>query len=126
MPIGIVSSRTLFAWKVTAMRRATLALLTATLALGVGACTDLVDGGVVNDEDPLTSANGLSSNGLSGNGLSSNGLAMNGLSSNGLSSNGLSSNGLVMGALTDPIATGDLTRTFFRYLVSCALAANHS
>ena len=108
------------------MRRTALAMLTATFALGIGACTDLTDGSIVNDEDPLTSTNGLSSNGLSSNGLSSNGLAMNGLSSNGLSSNGLSSNGLAMGALRDLSATGDLTRTFFRYLVSCALTPNQS
>ena len=75
----------------------------------------------------MTSSNGLSSNGLSSNGLSSNGLSSNALSSNALSSNALSSNALVMQAAsrTRP-ATGDLTRMFFRYLISCALAPNHS
>jgi len=90
------------------------------------ACTDASEQGIVNDEDPLTSENGLSSNGLSSNGLSSNGLSSNALSSNGLSSNGLSSNALVMQALRDQTGTGDLTRMFFRYLVSCALPTNHS
>jgi hypothetical protein len=90
------------------------------------ACTDTSDPGIVNDEDPLISENGLSSNGLSSNGLSSNGLSSNGLSSNGLSSNALSSNALVMGALRDQSGTGDLTRLFFRYLISCALGPNHS
>jgi GLTT repeat (6 copies) len=108
------------------MRRTTLLLLSLVLATGTAACTDLGDQDVVNADDPLTSENGLSSNGLSSNGLSSNGLSSNGLSSNGLSSNGLSSNGLVMGALRDLSATGPLTRMFFRYLVSCALPANHS
>ena len=108
------------------MHRATLALLTGILATGAVACTDASDQGVVNDEDPLTSSNGLSSNGLSSNGLSSNGLSSNGLSSNGLSSNGLSSNGLVMAALRDQTATGNLTRLFFRYLISCALPTGHS
>jgi hypothetical protein len=108
------------------MRRAALWTLAATLALGAGACTDATDRTIVNNEDPLTSANGLSTNGLSMNGLAMNGLAMNGLSTNGLSMNGLSTNGLVMGALQDPSATGDLTRMFFRYLISCALPANHS
>jgi hypothetical protein len=94
--------------------------------LGATACSDASDPGIVNDEDPLTSANGLSSNGLSSNGLSSNGLSSNALSSNALSSNALSSNSLVMNALRDQTATGDLTRMFFRYLVSCALGPNHS
>jgi hypothetical protein len=101
-------------------------MLTGLLATGTVACTDATDQGIVNDEDPLMSSNGLSSNGLSSNGLSSNGLSSNGLSSNGLSSNGLSSNGLVMTALRDQSGTGDLTRLFFRYLISCALPTGHS
>ena len=108
------------------MRRVPLMLLSCALATGAAACTDGSDPGVVNDEDPLTSENGLSSNGLSSNGLSSNGLSSNALSSNALSSNGLSSNGLVIQALRDQSATGDLTRLFFRYLISCALGPNHS
>jgi hypothetical protein len=108
------------------MRRVALAFLVATLSLGAAGCADVADGTLVNDEDPLTSSNGLSTNGLSTNGLSTNGLATNGLSTNGLSTNGLSTNGLVMGALRDTTATGELTRMFFRYLISCALGANHS
>jgi hypothetical protein len=108
------------------MRRLALAMLTGFLATGIVACTDASDQGIVNDEDPLTSSNGLSSNGLSSNGLSSNGLSSNGLSSNGLSSNGLLSNALVMTPLRDQTATGDLTRLFFRYLISCALPTGHS
>jgi len=103
------------------MRRAPLLFLSCALASASLACTDASEPGIVNDEDPLTSSNGLSSNGLSSNGLSSNGL-----SSNALSSNALSSNALVMQALQDKTATGDLTRMFFRYLISCALAPNHS
>src|ERR1700760_4516319 len=108
------------------MRRVVLATLTGLLATAGVACTDATDQGIVNDDDPLTSSNGLSSNGLSSNGLSSNGLSSNGLSSNGLSTNGLSSNGLVMTALRDQSSTGDLTRLFFRYLISCALPTGHS
>jgi hypothetical protein len=98
------------------MRRTALLLFSGLLATGAVACNDVSDQGIVNDEDPLTSSNGLSSNGLSSNGLSSN----------GLSSNGLSSNGIVMQALRDRSATGDLTRLFFRYLISCALPTGHS
>jgi hypothetical protein len=94
--------------------------------MSAAACSDTPDPGMVNDEDPLTSSNGLSSNGLSSNGLSSNGLSSNGLSSNGLSSNGLSSSPVVMQALRDQSATGTLTRLFFRYLISCALPVGHS
>jgi hypothetical protein len=108
------------------MRRTSLVLLSCALATGALACADSSDPGIVNDEDPLTSENGLSSNGLSSNGLSSNALSSNALSSNALSSNALSSNALVIKALQDPSATGDLTRMFFRYLISCALPTNHS
>jgi hypothetical protein len=108
------------------MRRSQLVLLSCALASASVACTSASDPGIVNDEDPLTAENGLSSNGLSSNGLSSNGLSSNALSSNALSSNALSSNALVMQALQDQSATGDLTRMFFRYLISCALPANHS
>lgn len=108
------------------MRRTSLLLLSCAVATGALACAESSDPGIVNDEDPLTSENGLSSNGLSSNGLSSNGLSSNALSSNALSSNALSSNALVMQALQDPSATGDLTRMFFRYLISCALPPNHS
>jgi hypothetical protein len=108
------------------MRSAHLFLMSCALATSSLACADGSDPGIVNDEDPLMSENGLSSNGLSSNGLTTNGLTTNGLTTNGLSSNGLSSNGLVMNALRDPSATGDLSRMFFRYLVSCALPANHS
>jgi hypothetical protein len=101
-------------------------LLSAVAMGGIAGCTDAPAASVVSDEDPLTSDNGLSSNGLSSNGLSSNGLSSNGLSSNGLSSNGLSSNGYVMSALQDTSPTGDLTRLFFRYLISCALPSGHS
>jgi hypothetical protein len=90
-----------------------------------GAC-GVEDPGIVNDENPLMSANGLTSNGLTSNGLTSNGLTSNGLTSNGLTSNGLTSNGLVMTALRDKTATGDLTRIFFRYLISCALPVGKS
>jgi hypothetical protein len=108
------------------MRRAPLLLFSCALATGSLACTDATEPGIVNDEDPLTSENGLASNGLASNGLASNGLASNALTSNGLASNGLASNGLVIGALRDQSPTGDLTRMFFRYLVSCALPPNHS
>jgi GLTT repeat (6 copies) len=108
------------------MRQAPLLLLSLTLTAGAVACTDASDPGIVNDEDPLTSENGLSSNGLSSNGLSSNGLSSNALSSNALSSNALSSNALVIKALRDQSATGTLTRMFFRYVISCALGPNHS
>lgn len=84
-------------------------------------CTQLRDGQSTSASEPLEAQNGLSSNGLSSNGLSSNGLSSNGLSSNGLSSNGLVSNAYVLSALRDLTATGQLSRTFFRYLVSCAL-----
>lgn len=112
--------------QMTTMRSTQAFLLSCALATGSLACADGSDPGIVNSEDPLTSENGLSSNGLSSNGLSSNGLASNALSSNGLSSNGLSSNGLVMNALRDQNATGDLSRMFFRYLISCALPVSHS
>jgi hypothetical protein len=111
------------------MHRTALVLFSGLLATSAISCTDATDAtsqGVVNDEDPLLSSNGLSSNGLSSNGLSSNGLSSNGLSSNGLISNGLTSNTLVMQALRDQSATGDLTRLFFRYLISCALPTGHS
>jgi GLTT repeat (6 copies) len=108
------------------MRRAPLLLFSCALATGAMACSDLTDAGIVNDEDPLTSENGLTSNGLTSNGLTSNGLTSNGLTSNGLTSNGITSNALVMQALRDQSATGPLSRLFFRYLVSCALGPNHS
>jgi hypothetical protein len=108
------------------MRRVALALLSAALSIGGAGCADVADGTLVNDEDPLTSANGLSTNGLSTNGLATNGLATNGLATNGLATNGLATNGLVLAALRDTTATGDLTRMFYRYLISCALPTNHS
>ena len=108
------------------MRRAAAFLLSGTLALGAAGCRDASEPDFVNDEDPLTSSNGLSSNGLSSNGLSSNGLSSNGLSSNGLSTGSISSNATVMTALRDQTPTGDLSRLFFRYLVSCALPTGHS
>jgi hypothetical protein len=100
--------------------------MTSVLLTGSVACTNAPDVGVVNVRDALTSENGLSSNGLSSNGLSSNGLSSNGLSSNGLSSNGLAASAAVMSALRDTSPTGDLTRTFFAYLISCALPSGHS
>jgi hypothetical protein len=108
------------------MRSTPRLMLSCALVTTSLACTDASDVGIVNDEDPLTSENGLSSNGLSSNGLSSNGLSSNALSSNALSSNALSSNALVIQALRDQSPTGDLTRIFFRYLISCALPAGHS
>ena len=72
----------------------------------------------------VVTANGLTSNGLTSNGLTSNGLTSNGLTSNGLTSNGLA--GSTLAALRDKSATGDVTRMFFKYMVSCALPANHS
>jgi hypothetical protein len=108
------------------MRRAPLLLFSCALAGVSMACTDASEPGIVNDEDPLTSENGLSSNGISSNGISSNGISSNALSSNALSSNALSSNALVIAALRDQSGTGDLSRIFFRYLVSCALPPNHS
>jgi hypothetical protein len=75
-------------------------------------------------ESAVTTANGLTSNGLTSNGLTSNGLTSNGLTSNGLTSNGLTTSTLT--ALRDKTAAGDATRMFFRYMVSCALAANKS
>jgi hypothetical protein len=101
-------------------------LVTSILLTGSAACTNAPEVGVVTVRDALTSDNGLSSNGLSLNGLSSNGLSSNGLSSNGLSSNGLMASAAVMSALRDTTATGDLTRTFFAYLISCALPSGHS
>jgi GLTT repeat (6 copies) len=103
------------------MGRPKLLLLAVMLSLGAAACSDVSDQGVVNDEDPLTSENGLASNGLASNGLASNGLA-----SNGLASNGLASNGLVMKALRDTGSAGVLSRMVFRYIISCALGPNHS
>src|SRR5436309_2605148 len=108
------------------MRRTAALLLSSALAFGAAACSDLADTGVVNADDPLTSVNGLSMNGLSMNGLSMNGLSMNSLTSNALSSNSITTNSQVMGTLRDTTPTGDLTRMFFRYLVSCALPVNHS
>ena len=96
------------------MSRAAALLLSGTLALGTlgsTGCRDASEADVVNDEDPLTSANGLTSNGLT---------------SNGLSSGSLANNATVMTALRDQTPTGDLSRLFFRYLVSCALPTGHS
>jgi hypothetical protein len=81
---------------------------------------------MVNDEDPLTSSNGLSINGLASNGLASNGLASNGVASNGLSTGSLANNASVMTALRDQSPTGNLSRLFFRYVVSCSLPTGHS
>jgi hypothetical protein len=103
------------------MRRATVIFLSWTLALGSVGCRDASEAEVVNDEDPLTSINGLTANGLTSNGLTSNGLT-----SNGISSGSLADNSVVMTALRDQTATGDLSRLFFRYLVSCALPTGHS
>jgi hypothetical protein len=108
------------------MRRVPLLLLSCSLVLGTAACTDLTDAGVINDEDPLTSENGITSNGITSNGITSNGITSNGITSNGISSSSLSSNAIVMQALRDQSATGDLSRLFFRYVVSCALPPNHS
>src|SRR6516225_10119020 len=96
------------------MSRAAALLLSGTLALGTlgsTGCRDASEADVVNDEDPLTSANGLTSNGLT---------------SNGLTSGSLANNATVMTALRDQTPTGDLSRLFFRYLVSCALPTGHS
>src|SRR5262249_40101787 len=79
-----------------------------------------------NDEDPLISANGLTANGLTANGLTANGLTANGLTSNGISSGSLANNSVVMTALRDQTPTRDLSRLFFRYLVSCSLPTGHS
>jgi GLTT repeat (6 copies) len=103
------------------MSRSKLLLLPVMLSLGTAACADTSDQGVINDEDPMTSENGLASNGLASNGLASNGLA-----SNGLASNGLASNGLLMAALRDTTTAGTYSRMAFRYMISCALPTGHS
>jgi hypothetical protein len=101
-------------------------VLSCALALGTAACSNLTDAGIVNDEDPLTSENGITSNGITSNGITSNGITSNGITSNGISSSSLSNNAVVMQALRAQTPTGDLSRIFFRYVVSCALPANHS
>ena len=101
-----------------------LLVLCASASLAAAACQG---GGPADDvaigSDAVESANGLTSNGLTSNGLTSNGLTSNGLTSNGLAAGKLVATTLT--ALRDKSATGDLTRTFFRYLVSCALPAGH-
>jgi hypothetical protein len=89
-------------------------------------CTPEGDIDVVNMEDPLTSPNGLTSNGLTSNGLTSNGLTSNGLTSNGLNTAALANNTVVLTALREVSVRGDNTRTFYRYLVSCALPVGKS
>jgi hypothetical protein len=108
------------------MRRAVPLLFSTVLAMGLNACSDLPDTGIVNDEDPLTSENGLTSNALTSNALTSNALTSNALTSNALTSNALTSNALVMNALRNQNATGATARMLFRYLVSCALPAGKS
>jgi hypothetical protein len=106
--------------------RTPLVTLSLLLPLGLLACSDLTEEGVVNDEDPLTSTNGISSNGISSNGISSNGISSNALSTNALSTNSLSTNGTLLTTLRDKTSTGDLSRMFFRYVVNCALPAGQS
>src|SRR5450432_679613 len=100
------------------MRRATLVVAILVPLFG---CAQ--DGAISEVVAPLEAENGLTSNGLTSNGLTSNGLTSNGLTSNGLTSNGLVANAYVLSALRDLTATGQLNRTVFRYLVSCALPA---
>jgi hypothetical protein len=94
------------------------------MATWLGACQGASPDGMAAGESEILAANGLTSNGLTSNGLTSNGLTSNGLTSNGLTSNKLTPTTLT--ALRDKTATGDTTRIFFRYLVSCALPATHS
>lgn len=101
-------------------------ILTSLLVTSTAGCASAPDAPIIRQVDALTSENGLSSNGLTSNGLTSNGLTSNGLTSNGLTSNGLTSNAEVMAALRDTTPTGDLTRLFFQYLISCALPSGHS
>src|SRR4051794_29489812 len=108
-----------------AMRRRALAL-SVVLPLGLMACSEIPDTGVVNDEDPLTSSNGISSNGISSNGISSNGISSNALTTNALSTGALTNNGTILTLLRDKTSQGDLTRMFYRYVVNCALPAGHS
>jgi hypothetical protein len=85
-------------------------------------------GAASTSEEPVMGANGLTINGLTTNGLTTNGLTTNGLTTNGLTTNGLTTNGLTttsLAALRDKTAAGDVTRLFFRYLVSCALPVGH-
>jgi hypothetical protein len=101
-------------------------IMSALIPLGLVACSDLNEANVVNDEDPLTSSNGISSNGISSNGISSNGISSNALTSNALSSTALSGNNTILTALRDTSTTGNNTRMFFRYVVNCALPSGHS
>jgi hypothetical protein len=89
----------------------------------VAACQGEPVEDLANRGSDVEAANGLTSNGLTSNGLTSNGLTSNGLTSNGLAASRLTATTLA--ALRDKTATGDLTRIFFRYLVSCALPAGH-
>jgi hypothetical protein len=82
---------------------------------------------VGQQDQELSSQNGLSANGLSANGLSYNGLSANGLSANGLSANGLSYNGLSASSFatwfaSDPVMADML----MRYLVRCAVPAGQT
>src|SRR3954469_19440828 len=99
------------------MRSHRVLSLCAFLPFAAAACGDVVDGTVVNDEDPLTSMNGISSNGISSNGISSNGISSNALTSNALSTGALGANGAVLRQLQDPSSAGDRTRMFYRYVV---------
>jgi hypothetical protein len=108
------------------MFRVRLVAISALLPLGLVACSDLNEANVLNDEDPLTSSNGISSNGISSNGISSNGISSNALTTNALSSGALSGNTTILTALRDKTSTGNNTRMFYRYVVNCALPSGKS
>jgi hypothetical protein len=69
----------------------------------------------------LTSQNALSLNGVVANGLLSNGLTLNGVRMNGVRMNGVRMNGLSINDLPP-----DESMRVLRYLVECALPAEHS
>src|SRR5262245_28242387 len=99
--------------------------------LGAGllaACGSLPD---PSDDDAVGSAAGelAGANGLTIDGLNTNGLASNGLPTTALITSGLPPHGLgatTLAALRETGITGNATRLFFRYLVSCALPAGHA
>jgi predicted small secreted protein len=66
-------------------------------------------------------------NGLAWNGLTMNGLTMNGLTMNGLTMNGLTMNGLTLtSSIASTLNTDANARSYFSYVVSCALPGGHN
>jgi hypothetical protein len=96
-------------------------VLTVALLSSVGCAAGAIDGPSSHGRAYTLTENALSFNGLVYNGLLSNGLELNGVRMNGVRMNGLAFNEFSLNGLSL-----DESISIIKYIVSCALPADHS